>query len=117
MREEGSMARQSRKVPRRPVPQGEPLQPLRIAIKLNHRIGKPPQHLTGLERFLAQAGQAGGGLAIAPLIESLEPQRLGALVDGARRMHGDDGVPDFALGSKPSVQPASTLTSWRVRCV
>jgi hypothetical protein len=58
--------------------------PLRIAVKLRRRVAKPPQELTGLEKFLEQAGVR-EPLLLLPLIESLEPKQIAELVDRAVR--------------------------------
>ena len=73
---------------------GELNQPLRLAIKFNDRLTKPPQKLHGLDAFLERFG-ARGGLRLMPLIELLEPSQLNKLVDRARKNDPEYTPPNF----------------------
>src|SRR5260370_780616 len=70
--------------------------PLRIAVKINNRTGKPPQQLDGWQRLLEHVEQPLETLRLLPLIESHQPKQLTELVDRARRNEPDYEVPDFS---------------------
>jgi serine protease len=70
--------------------------PLRLAVKINNRAGKPPQELDGWQRSLERADPSLGALRLLPLIESQKPESLNKLVDLACRNDPHYEPPDFS---------------------
>ena len=73
-----------------------PSYPLRIAIKLKSRDGKPLQELDGWQASLRGTAKPLAPLRLLPLFESLDSNRLSELVDRARRNDPSYKPPDFA---------------------
>ncbi|HMJ60771.1 MAG TPA: S8 family peptidase, partial [Bryobacteraceae bacterium] len=72
-------------------------QPIRIAVKLNDRAPKGLNELGGLEKYLDEkSGHSGRTLRLLPLIESVDPKRLGELIDKAWRSDPQVELPHFS---------------------
>ena len=67
----------------------------RIAIKLNQRADKATQQLGRLSPALREL-VPDAGLALEPLIQSVEPARLAQLSAKARQLDSDQELPDFS---------------------
>ena len=88
---------------------GEGGPPLRIAVKFRTRVPASPLELPGLQAFLKEVGFK-GTLRVLPLVESLSPERLAALVERARHNDPSYDPPDFSLW-KQIVSPPGAETS------